>query len=369
MRALNTNYDIGIEVLSPLHIGANQEKNWLRGIDFIQYKGEIFILDKEKVFSDLDDQSQDKYLSLISAAKLMELEQFISKQIDPERYHKTVYGYNGKLPSNEIKTLIRGGNGKPYIPGSSIKGAIASTVFNFLFDKYHQRLKRGDDLNDSLLGSFSHSLFRYIRPYDATCDQTELCNVELFNLSDNAGRWESRYKKGFNILTIENFSPKAKGNFRLSLADGLGRFLMMKRGPRALPRYYDDIFLQGNTIEFLFELINAYTREHIRREIEFFEEFPQEEDTDLIIENLEKWQEMTRQDKQTCILRMAGGIGFHAITGDWRYQDHIEPVYHPDRRNLIRNEETGRKEPARYKSRKVIRANAEVMGFVKLSLK
>ncbi len=368
MSALNTNYDIEIEVLSPLHIGTNQEKNWLRGIDFIRYKGDIFILDKEKVFGNLDEQSQAKYLSLISAAKLMELEQFISEQIDPESYHKTVYGYSGKPPSNEIKTLIRGGDGKPYIPGSSIKGAIASAVFNFLFGKYHQRLKRGDDLNDSFLGSFSHSLFRYIRPYDATCDQTELCNVELFNLFNNGRQWESGYKKDFDILTIENFSPKAKGNFRLSLADGLGRFLMMKRGPRALPRYYDDIFLQGNTIEFLFELINAYTREHIRREIEFFDEFPQEEDIDLIIENLEKWQEMTRQGKQSCILRMAGGIGFHAITGDWRYQDHVEPVYHPDQRNLIFSDRTRKKEPTRYKSRKVVRANAEVMGFVKLSV-
>lgn len=368
MRVLNTNYDIGIEVLSPLHIGANQEKNWLRGIDFIQHKGEIFVLDKEKVFGDLDDQSQAKYLSLISAAKFLELEQFISAEVDPENYHKTVYGYQGKLPSNEIKTLIRGGDGNPYIPGSSIKGAMASAVFNFLFDKYQQRIGRGDDLNDSLLGSFSHSLFRYIRPYDATCDKTELCNVELLNLYNNRGQWESRYKEDFNI-TIENFSPEAKGRFRLSLADGLGRFLMIKRGPRALPRYYDDIFLQGNTIEFLFELINAYTREHIRREIEFFEEFSQVEDIDLIIENLENWQKLTSQNKQTCILRMAGGIGFHGITGDWRYKDHVEPVYEPDRRNLIYSQRSRQKEPTRYKSRKVIRANAEVMGFVKLSLK
>lgn len=364
MNSLNTNHKISIEVLSPLFIGAGQEKDWVRGIDFVQYKGEIFILDKEKLFLGLDDQLQAKYLSLVSQGKLMDLEAFITSNVDPEDYHKLVYGYDGRLPANEIKTLIRGANGNPYIPGSSIKGAISSVVFNYLHNRYaHKNIDKAEDI----LGRFSRSLFRFIRPSDATCNSTEICNVELFNLFENRGDWRSGYKRGFNI-TMENFAPESKGEFRLSIADGLGRFLMEKVGNRALPEYYDDIFLQGNTLQFLFRLINDYTREHIRREIDFFDRFPEADDTDLIIENLENWQAITNQDEKTCVLRMAGGSGFHAMTGDWRYEDHTVPVEEPDRRNLIYSYRTKRKEPARYKSRKVIRANAEVMGFVKLSI-
>ena len=68
-----------------------------------------------------------------------------------------------------------------------------------------------------------------------------------------------------------------------------------------------------------------------------------------------------------CLLRMSGGSGFHAITGDWRFNDHLQTIEQPDRKNMVYNHKIRGKEPARYKSRRVAYPWKELMGFVQLS--
>ena len=41
---LNNNQAVQLKVLTPLHIGAGSEKNWQRGVDFIQAEDQIYIL-------------------------------------------------------------------------------------------------------------------------------------------------------------------------------------------------------------------------------------------------------------------------------------------------------------------------------------
>jgi hypothetical protein len=63
---------------------------------------------------------------------------------------------------------------------------------------------------------------------------------------------------------------------------------------------------------------------------------------------------------------LAYGSGFHGITGDWRFDNHTETIEKPDTKNMVYDQTTRQKVPARYKSRKV--AGVELMGFVKLHL-
>jgi CRISPR-associated protein Csm5 len=372
MRRLNTNYNIDVEVVSPLFIGGNQEKNWVRGIDFVHYKGEIYVLDNERLYLDLDEQAQEKYYSYLSKARFLDLERFICEEIDPEEYAMHIYGYKQKLPSNEIKNLIRDGKGKPYIPGSSIKGALSSIILGYLAEQKNMRIIDDKSVHQ-LIGNFSESIFRFIRPYDCTCDDTEISDIELFNLNKRGGDWYSDYKEDRGtpfIVTMENFAPKAKGQFRLSIADGLAERidLFNTKDRFTIPHrnYYS--IIKNNPIEFLFEIINTQTRKHIDRELLFFEEYDEAEGTDLIVENLQKWKEITQENKNTCLLRVGGGIGFHAITGEHRFWDHLETIDNPDQKNLIYNFRTRQREPARYKSRKVATANFELMGYLKMSV-
>src|SRR5690606_6823933 len=115
---------------------------------------------------------------------------------------------------------------------------------------------------------------------------------------------------------------------------------------------------------FLFNLVNEYTNAHLRREIDFFSTYPQAEDTDLLIENLESLRQMTINNPDSCVLRLSYGSGFHGITGDWRFLTHTETIDKPDWENKRKGE------PTRYKSRKVVGQDihTNAMGFVKITL-
>ena len=49
MEGINKKYEIEIEVLTPLSIGAGAEKDWVRGIDFVVEKGKIYKLNIKKI--------------------------------------------------------------------------------------------------------------------------------------------------------------------------------------------------------------------------------------------------------------------------------------------------------------------------------
>jgi len=223
----------------------------------------------------------------------------------------------------------------------------------------------GKNIDRLVLGDFSNGIMRFIRPYDVEIPKTKVSNIDLFNLYSSMTDWKSDWKDRFSI-SVETFKiGQDKGTFRLSVADGLVREIK-KKAPEALFKYLHHIIKNDKPIQFIFNLINEYTYEHLQKEIDFFKEYPEAEDTELIIENLEKLQEQTVNNPDSCVLRLAHGSGFHGITGDWRFDSHLETIEKPDTQNLIYDQNTRQRVPVRYKSRKV--TGVEMMGFVKLHL-
>ena len=138
-----------LEVLTPLHIGGADYKSKLDKKEYVfdKDKGTLTLIDSEKFISFLikknlfDDYifyiqknlsskkyEQDKNIKLIDFLKSRDIykniEEFRKKapiKIDPEIEEM-----------NDIKLILRNLQGKPYIPGSSIKGAI----INFLLVNY-----------------------------------------------------------------------------------------------------------------------------------------------------------------------------------------------------------------------------------------
>ena len=49
METINKKYDLKIEVLTPLSIGAGSEKDWVKGVDFVVNKGKIYKLNLKKI--------------------------------------------------------------------------------------------------------------------------------------------------------------------------------------------------------------------------------------------------------------------------------------------------------------------------------
>jgi CRISPR/Cas system CSM-associated protein Csm5 (group 7 of RAMP superfamily) len=57
MNELNKKYLLQMEVLTPLHVGAGAEKDWVQGSDFVVHDGKVKILNLHKVskYVNIDD--------------------------------------------------------------------------------------------------------------------------------------------------------------------------------------------------------------------------------------------------------------------------------------------------------------------------
>ena len=109
-----------IEVLTPVHVGSGNKL--LMNLDFIVRGNRVVMLDTPKLFGYLIEKGYDA----VDIAKV-ELKELINKErIDVENFKKYALPFTGAVRS-EISEHIKTG-GKPYIPGSSIKGAIRTAV-------------------------------------------------------------------------------------------------------------------------------------------------------------------------------------------------------------------------------------------------
>ena len=371
MTELNTNHKVSLRVLSPVHVGAGPDKSWFRGFDFVEKKDKIYVfLDKGKLLRSMSEQLLKRFTDTLATGKWDAVDKLLRENVDLDAVASDIFPYNGKALSNEIKPLLRDGHNQPYLPGSSLKGAMASSIFHYLYahvgpERYNRHI------NNDLLGSFDQSLLRFVRPSDAEVQGSAVTHVSLFNLYAQGSEWESDFKDGFKI-NLEHFTTDATGSFRLSIANGLGEFFRetsKRLGKPLLPKYYNQTIKATEPAEFLFKLINDCSRDHILREIDFFDEFDQAEDTHLVLKQLRDLERMTSESPRVCVLRMAGHIGFHAITGDWRFKNHRSTLKTPDRDNVVFNQSSRQKEPARYKSRKIVGSGDELLlGFVRLEI-
>ena len=142
-------YKMKLEVLTPLHIGGADYKSKLDKKEYVfdKDKKTLTLIDSEKFISFLIRKNLfDEYISYIQRnLKLKKNEQDKNiKLIDflkDKNIYKNIEEFRKKAPikvdinienMNDIKLMTRNVLGKPYIPGSSIKGALV----NFLLVDY-----------------------------------------------------------------------------------------------------------------------------------------------------------------------------------------------------------------------------------------
>ncbi len=366
---LNTNIEVGLRILTPVHVGAGGEKNWLKNLDYFDDRGRIVVIDHDKLFTLFIEsgQSIDGLASMLVAGNSQDFRKQVLevKRFSTDRFSEKILSKNISEGARltEIKSLISDGINGTYIPGSSIKGAIANVLFHYLYKGKGFSVAEKNTYED-VMGSFKTSLMRYIRPFDVFLDKTEVSEINLFNLYYE-GMWQSKIKNGFQIFA-ETFAPDAQAKFRISIADGFLNILKNKNLDAFLPKHHADIFKE-NPLQFLFNRINLYTRLYLEKEIEFFKKYDQADIAADVLEKLHELRSMTFNNSRSCILRLSFGSGFHGITGDWRLPDHLGTIDKPDEKNQVYSQSSRQKEPARYKSRRITHDGLP-LGFVELIL-
>lgn len=357
METINKKYDLKIEVLTPLSIGAGAEKDWVKGVDFVVNKGKIYKLNLKKIVK--EGVNIDRLTSFFASKN----EQGIINLITEPKLEK-VSDFVMTLPAdspNDIKAFVKNQlTGKPILAGSSLKGAIRSILFDYL------RYRESDEkqvFGSSVKGD---EFMRFIKISDAEFDGTSLVNTKIFNLQrkrDWVGGWKHGGREtgdtfksnGFNTI-YECLNPSQSGfaSIMLSLSqfDKFDKHLYLQKKRDIL----------NND---LFKVINNHTKDYLEKEKAFFEKYSADK-TDLIIESIDKLLNLIPSDNSYCILKMSAGSGFHSITGDWQFDDYSNGQLDRKRADKKDLKTAGKILP---KSRKIAvwGEHFDLMGFVKLT--
>jgi hypothetical protein len=161
-------------------------------------------------------------------------------------------------------------DGKPYIPGSSIKGAISSILLNYFYRNSTQTFQKNSKIAEQVLGNFENSVMRFFQFSDIHFEDTFLTNTKIFNLHNNNGNgWEGGWKHGRNetnngfqeagFTTIyESLKPSSSGNLMLSFKKGAIEQLYveaLKNNRIKLPPTHTAAWLTKNPVEQLCKIV------------------------------------------------------------------------------------------------------------------
>lgn len=379
--------NIKIETLLPVHIGSGELLQ--NNTDFVvETNGEescIHIVDAEKIFQLIGEQNIGKWLASIEKKEsTADLVKRLSPKSTYKDYSKRSMDCFAKnvWPDTTLKEVIHNGMGLPYIPGSSIKGAIRTAVLSSLasgipvnelqeaielkdkktsnakFDKFGNKMLSARALEETLFGKDpNHDLFRFIRVGDAHFDKNSLIATRMVNLNIRKNR--DNLMDGKNPQLIEAISAGQESSFQLNIAKD----------------YYDRI--KGNfsslgtlknemsNVRNLFLLINNHTRELVETEIDFWEDIDKFGGEDYIEDLKTLLEEINScEEGKSCVLRIGHGSGWRFITGAWT--ERLDNFY-PDIPNAARPKNHIYSEYDFPKSRRVDE-DCEALGFVRLTL-
>lgn len=365
----NKRYYIELEVLTPLSVGAGNENDWVCGVDYVIKDGKVYVIDMERAARlGIDVERLASAFAQSDQRAIINLMGNRLKQASSRVFEAPVE------TTNPIKSFMRTQlMDKPVVPGSSLKGAIRSCLFN----DFHGPKRQGEKLegiNDTVFGTMKDGdvFTRFIHVGDIVMPSTGLVNTKIFNLRGRGDDWNGGWKHsgrettanyqptGFNTL-YECVEPGLKGIGAIDMTNRAFELLCKKfQDDHKTQAYLDkkQNVMQGG-IKALFHIINSTTRNYLEKEREFFDTYHTDR-VDEIIDKIDDLLKLIPADDSYCVMKMSAGVGFHSITGDWLYDDYCdEPGFWPDsdRRNA------GKK---RYKSRKIAEfgGQLQMMGFV-----
>lgn len=317
---------IEIKTLTPVHVGSGR---FLMSKSEYVSGGESYgVVDEAKVLSLLGDDRIDAWVrsiekgeSLVGLLKTFD----IKPKLNEISSRKIKIECNKDRAKNlpNLKEHIHNGQGLAYLPGSSIKGAIRSAIFNQMIrekgeqvpdDKLKQNYGKysASGLEKGLFGNDpNHDIFRFLRIGDAYFpkNSTVALIMDNLNLKGNPESPEALYDESKNQL-LEAIGKEVKTSFQIRFDEtGMNRNLEY----RTIQSFPDSF----SGIDSLFELINSNTIQILQEELEFWSNYDSD-DADEYLDQLKIIQtETVKCQTGECVLRMAHGSGWTFITGNW----------------------------------------------------
>jgi len=199
MRPLKSLSAVEIEVLSPLHIGTGRALQ--RGYDYTVFRDQMWRINEDPLFADKyiqageNQQALNRVLMGRPAEELLEPSDY---RLHPEYFRYHMPGQpRAEGQGAELRECLKDPYDRPYIPGSTLKGALRTVVAWTIFREEKRRFSAralgssrswaGQPLERELLGRDpNHDLLRAVIVHDsAPAKQSDLL---LANVQVVAGR-------------------------------------------------------------------------------------------------------------------------------------------------------------------------------------
>jgi len=309
-------HKVQLTTLSPVFIGAGEEHVLSPYSDFVQRGDSLIYIDIDR----LQEAMQDDHALIDAYVKGMRqfennrsafsLENFITGTLgrDVDDFAARVVCIDEDIQKNQIRRFISTG-GKPFIPGSSLKGAIRTAVLVdwllktkegkkqldqvkvYVEKRDWKSLKRLDPARQCF-GSIVQDVFKYLRVSDSHVFEPSALSVSaLKRVSLRIGRRTFRRKSSDIPQWSETLNASVKSTCALSLLK-----------PRSTSSFS---FLDHQSISSLFSLINRVSLDSCLRELDELENLNEFRDFFRFYENLER--EITSLKSHEAIVRLGGG--------------------------------------------------------------
>lgn len=363
-----------ITTLTPLHIGSGTD--FQGNFEYLYFKeqGVTVVIDQEKTLGVLGEEKISDWVACIEKKEdLLALLKTRKTNIQPEDIalrtiplvHK---GLSGK---NTLREQLHDGMGRPLLPGSSLKGAIRTAIFaQFIYKNTHllnnrnnlQNRKGKFDDRELIKRCFgkdpNHDILRLLQVGDAFFEKTRCYSSNIANQSGDdwiAGRSPGKPDPLQFIEAIpDGISNVGKVDFRLD------ETLFQIAGKK-------DVFTNDISIlQFhrLFPLINAHTKDIVKREIKYWEEEGNPQAIGNYLEELGKIiKEIDNCDEKSCVIRLGWGTGYRTMTGAWDSKLPDDIYY-----DLIKSLRPKHPETLVYPKTTRLLEGGVPLGFIKLSL-
>ena len=325
--------NIKLHTLAFIHIGNGELlQKWL---DFAEKKdpkgngSDVFILDYDKLGKKIQEDGKNlaEWVKALEGNDSEFLKLFLSPYVSKETSLRVVESYD--KVGLTLKECLHDGRGLPYIPGSSIKGAIRTSVYSYLVDQnLLDKIERIFNLNsgnifkaqkeaekivskwqDDTFGKINDDIFKYLQVGDAFFRKGSEIVIDQINLNKKRNGFEIDESKRQTVEAIE-FEKSSK--FRIKL---IQEFSKNKTTEPKSSEFRKKIDSEG--MPFLFSIINQHTSSLVEKEIEFFKD--EEGEVADYLANMEDLLEVIKNciHGKECVLRIGQASGWKFITGAW----------------------------------------------------
>lgn len=376
---------VSLNNISPVHIGSGTQYQGNSEYLYFSQEKVLVVIDEAKILDIIgvenmpvwvgyieDMEHKKDFLEYLRQRKPNIVPSDIATRIIPLQGDKTPYF------SNTFREQIHNGMGLPYIPGSSIKGAIRTALFAY---ELLQRYQMGG-IPDGKLGYYDSKKDRMIfkdKPLqqevfgrDPNSDWLRLLQVgdcyfkpgstmAAFSETLNERKWP-RYEIKEEVRQLIEYLPRgAESEFTLHIPDPL-KALIAKKMPDLFPPYVSSF-----DIPTLFKVVHAHSLRLLEDEITFFEEAELPNHKSDLLPFLEEIRDNAKEyAKNECLLRLGFGTGYRNMTGHWVKELVLDDELYDEIGAASRRTTRYNGMPLP-KSRKIM-FDGQFMGYVKLTI-